>query len=256
MKFSLNLNKIALLRNARGDNYPNLEEYANQAIDLGVDGLTLHPRPDHRHATSADVISIAELCKKREVDFNLEGNPFSEELGNFLGFKNLVKETQPDQITLVPDSPSQITSDHGWESGPHDALLKTEINHFKNISSNSKISLFVDQLKDRKPNIDIIEYARLIGVDGIEIHTGNFSKSIENGDFSIIKPLSILISKTNSTNLFVNAGHDLNLFNLPELIKIGGVNEVSIGHAVITESLKNGFADTIKSYINLIKGTL
>ena len=84
MKFSLNLNKIALLRNARGDNYPNLEEYANQAIDLGVDGLTLHPRPDHRHATSADVISIAELCKKREVDFNLEGNPFSEELGNFL----------------------------------------------------------------------------------------------------------------------------------------------------------------------------
>ena len=147
MKFSLNLNKIALLRNARGDNYPNLDDYANIAIDLGVDGLTLHPRPDHRHATSSDVISIAKLCKDRGVEFNLEGNPFSEKSDVFFGFKNLVLESKPDQITLVPDLPNQITSDHGWESGDHDQALKALISDFKNISPTSKISLFVDHIK-------------------------------------------------------------------------------------------------------------
>ena len=256
MKFSLNLNKIALLRNARGDNYPNLDDYANIAIDLGVDGLTLHPRPDHRHATSSDVISIAKLCKDRGVEFNLEGNPFSEKSDVFLGFKNLVLESKPDQITLVPDLPNQITSDHGWESGDHDQALKALISDFKNISPTSKISLFVDHIKNGQPNLSIVEYAKLIDVDGIEIHTGAFSKCIDKGDLSIIESLSRLITITNTTNLFVNAGHDLNLRNLPELIKIGGINEVSIGHAVIIESLKNGFTETIKSYINLIKGKL
>ena len=123
----------------------------------------------------------------------------------------------------------------------------------KSLSSHSQISLFVDQLKGNKANIDIIDYAQDMGVDGIEIHTGQFSKCIETGDLSIISSLSELISKANSTDLFVNAGHDLNLMNLPELIKIGGVNEVSIGHAVIVDALKNGFEDTIKSYINTIK---
>ena len=123
MKFSLNLNKIALLRNARGENNPPLEDFANLAIDLGIDGLTLHPRPDHRHATSNDVISLAKLSKIKNIDFNLEGNPFSEESDQFLGFNNLVKECQPEQITLVPDLPNQITSDHGWEPGDHDQKI-------------------------------------------------------------------------------------------------------------------------------------
>ncbi|MDA7701912.1 pyridoxine 5'-phosphate synthase [Gammaproteobacteria bacterium] len=253
MKFSLNLNKIALLRNARGENNPCLEEFAILAINLGVDGLTLHPRPDHRHATSDDVISLASLAKSRNIDFNLEGNPFSEGFKKFMGFNNLVKVCQPEQITLVPDLPNQITSDHGWESGDHDQKLRESVKLLKSLSSHSQISLFVDQLKGNKANIDIIDYAQDMGVDGIEIHTGQFSKCIETGDLSIISSLSELISKANSTDLFVNAGHDLNLMNLPELIKIGGVNEVSIGHAVIVDALKNGFEDTIKSYINTIK---
>ena len=253
MKFSLNLNKIALLRNARGENNPCLEEFAILAINLGVDGLTLHPRPDHRHATSDDVISLASLAKSRNIDFNLEGNPFSEGFKKFIGFNNLVEVCQPEQITLVPDMPDQITSDHGWESGDHDQKLRESVKLLKSLSSHSQISLFVDQLKGNKANIDIIDYAQDMGVDGIEIHTGQFSKCIETGDFSIISSLSELISKANSTDLFVNAGHDLNLMNLPELIKIGGVNEVSIGHAVIVDALKNGFEDTIKSYINTIK---
>ncbi|MDA7542462.1 pyridoxine 5'-phosphate synthase [Gammaproteobacteria bacterium] len=253
MKFSLNLNKIALLRNARGENNPSLEEFAILAINLGVDGLTLHPRPDHRHATSDDVISLASLAKSRNIDFNLEGNPFSEGFKKFMGFNNLVEVCQPEQITLVPDMPDQITSDHGWESGDHDQKLRESVKLLKSLSSHSQISLFVDQLKGNKANIDIIDYAQDMGVDGIEIHTGQFSKCIETGDLSIISSLSELISKANSTDLFVNAGHDLNLMNLPELIKIGGVNEVSIGHAVIVDALKNGFEDTIKSYINTIK---
>ena len=135
MKFSLNLNKIALLRNARGENNPSLEDYANYAIELGVDGLTLHPRPDHRHATSEDVISLSKICKERDVEFNIEGNPFSEPADSFQGYVNLVNTCQPDQATLVPDLPNQITSDHGWESGDHDDDL---INVTKAIQSRQK----------------------------------------------------------------------------------------------------------------------
>ena len=134
MKFSLNLNKIALLRNARGENNPSLEDYANYAVDLGVDGLTLHPRPDHRHATSEDVISLSKICKERDVEFNIEGNPFSEPADSFQGYVNLVNTCQPDQATLVPDLPNQITSDHGWESGDHD-------NDLINVISNLNLSL-------------------------------------------------------------------------------------------------------------------
>ena len=144
MKFSLNLNKIALLRNARGENYPSLEEYANKAIELGVDGLTLHPRPDHRHATSDDVISLAKITRDRGVEFNIEGNPFSEPSESFKGYVNLVNTCQPDQATLVPDLPNQITSDHGWESGDHDDdLLKL----IKNLDFNnlSKLNLLINK---------------------------------------------------------------------------------------------------------------
>ncbi|MDB4829456.1 pyridoxine 5'-phosphate synthase, partial [Gammaproteobacteria bacterium] len=114
MNFSLNLNKIALLRNARGEDYPKLEDYAYRAIDLGIDGLTLHPRPDQRHATCDDVLSISSICKETNIEFNIEGNPFSEPTATYNGFINLVNLSKPEQVTLVPDSLDQITSDHGW----------------------------------------------------------------------------------------------------------------------------------------------
>ena len=254
MKFSLNLNKIALLRNARGENNPSLEDYANHAIDLGVDGLTLHPRPDHRHATSEDVISLSKICKKRDVEFNIEGNPFSEPSDPFQGYVNLVNTCQPDQATLVPDLPNQITSDHGWESGDHDDDLINVISNLNHLCKNTSISLFVDNLKNNNTNLDAIGYALKVGANTIEIHTGEFSKLIDLNDLTINTKLEELIYTAKDKNLMVNAGHDLNLINLPHLVKIGGVNEVSIGHAIVVDALNYGFEDTIKRYIEVIKG--
>ena len=254
MKFSLNLNKIALLRNARGENNPSLEDYAYQAIDLGVDGLTLHPRPDHRHATSEDVISLNKICKERDVEFNIEGNPFSETADLFQGYVNLVNMCQPDQATLVPDLPNQITSDHGWESGVHDVDLINVIRNLNNLCKNTSISLFVDNLKNNNINLEAIDYALKVGANTIEIHTGEFSKLIELNDLTINAKLEELIYKAKDKTLMVNAGHDLNLINLPHLVKIGGVNEVSIGHAIVVDALNYGFEDTIKRYIEVIKG--
>ena len=246
MKLSINLNKIALLRNARGENYPDLKYFANKAIDLGVDGLTLHPRPDHRHATSKDVIEISKIANNRGVEFNLEGNPFSKPNNEFQGFCELVEIISPDQITLVPDSIDQITSDHGWMPGSHDDELINVIKNLKKLSISSKISLFIDKIAG-------VEYASQMNVDSIEIHTGKFSKAIEQGDSSILIEVSEIIEMALDKNLLVNAGHDLNLNNLKHLVAMGNINEVSIGHAVIIDSLNYGFEETIKKYLKIIR---
>ena len=178
MKFSLNLNKIALLRNARGENYPKLEEYAYRAIDLGVDGLTLHPRPDQRHATCEDVVSISSICKDRKVEFNIEGNPFSEASGEYSGFMDLVRKSVPEQVTLVPDSLDQVTSDHGWVLGFNERELATSIQHIRSFDFNSRVSLFVDSTSNNVINYEILDYCLKVGADTIEVHTGPFSKLI------------------------------------------------------------------------------
>ena len=246
MKLSINLNKIALLRNARGENYPDLKYFANKAIDLGVDGLTLHPRPDHRHATSKDVIEISKIANNRGVEFNLEGNPFSKPNNEFQGFCELVEIISPDQITLVPDSIDQITSDHGWMPGSHDDKLINVIKKLKKLSISSKISLFIDKIAG-------VEYASQMNVDSIEIHTGKFSKAIDQGESSILTEVSEIIEMALDKNLLVNAGHDLNLNNLKHLVAMGNINEVSIGHAVIIDSLHYGFEETIKKYLKIIR---
>ena len=246
MKLSVNLNKISLLRNARGENYPELSYFANKAIDLGVTGLTLHPRPDHRHATSDDVIEISKICKERGAEFNIEGNPFSKPNNDFKGFCELVDIIKPDQVTLVPDEINQITSDHGWHSGEHDQELINTIELIKSSSNNSKISLFIDDMKG-------IEYASKLNVDLIEIHTGQFAKSILNNDESIILNIQEMIDFASNHNLLINAGHDLNLNNLHYLVKIGNINEVSIGHAIIVDSLLYGYEDTILKYLKIIR---
>jgi pyridoxine 5-phosphate synthase len=214
----------------------------------------LHPRPDHRHATSEDVISLNKICKERDVEFNIEGNPFSETADLFQGYVNLVNMCQPDQATLVPDLPNQITSDHGWESGVHDVDLINVIRNLNNLCKNTSISLFVDNLKNNNINLEAIDYALKVGANTIEIHTGEFSKLIELNDLTINAKLEELIYKAKDKTLMVNAGHDLNLINLPHLVKIGGVNEVSIGHAIVVDALNYGFEDTIKRYIEIIKG--
>lgn len=246
MKLSVNLNKIALLRNARGENYPNIEYFAKKAIGLGVDGLTLHPRPDHRHATSNDVIRLSKLTKEKGVEFNIEGNPFSKPKNDFLGFCELVEIIKPDQITLVPDSIDQITSDHGWSSGKHDDDLKIVINKLKEYSNDASISLFID-------SIEGVEYAYEMGATLIEIHTGEFSKAIETKNIKAVDDIVEIVKIASKLNLSVNAGHDLNLNNLSYLVDIGNINEVSIGHAIIVDSLHYGFEETIKKYLDIIR---
>ena len=246
MKLSINLNKVALLRNARGENYPDLSYFAHKAIDLGVNGLTLHPRPDHRHATSNDVVEIANICKERKVEFNIEGNPFSEPNETFKGFCELIDTIKPDQVTLVPDKINQITSDHGWKSGDHDKNLIDKINYIKSNSSSSKISLFIDNIKG-------VKYAKNLNVDLIEIHTGEFAKSIANNDETILLKINEMIDYALKNNLLINAGHDLNLNNLHYLVKLGNINEVSIGHAIIVDSLLYGFEETILKYLKIIR---
>ena len=246
MKLSINLNKVALLRNARGENYPDLSYFAHKAIDLGVNGLTLHPRPDHRHATSNDVVEIANICKERKVEFNIEGNPFSEPNETFKGFCELVDTIKPDQVTLVPDKINQITSDHGWKSGDHDKNLIDKINYIKSNSSSSKISLFIDNIKG-------VKYAKKLNVDLIEIHTGEFAKSIANNDETILLKINEMIDYALKNNLLINAGHDLNLNNLHYLVKLGNISEVSIGHAIIVDSLLYGFEETILKYLKIIR---
>ena len=246
MKLSINLNKIALLRNARGENYPDLKYFAKKAIDLGVDGLTLHPRPDHRHATSHDVIELSKLARDEGVEFNIEGNPFSKPHNEFLGFCELVQMIIPDQITLVPDTINQITSDHGWMSGSHDEDLKTIIRLLKKKSNNAKISLFID-------DINGVNYAAEMYADLIEIHTGKFSNKIAEGDLSIIDELKKIIECATNKDLLINAGHDLNLKNLHYLVEMGNINEVSIGHAIVIDALHYGFEETILKYLNIIR---
>ena len=246
MKLSVNLNKIALLRNARGENYPDIELFANKAIEFGVDGLTLHPRPDHRHATSRDVINISRLTKDRGVEFNIEGNPFSKPNGEFMGFCELTKIIKPDQITLVPDDINQITSDHGWSSGSHNEKLKNIILSLKENSNNAQISLFID-------NIEGVDYAFEMGADLIEIHTGAFSQAINDENLSAIDDIKKIIDHAVSLNLRINAGHDLNLKNLHYLVEIGNINEVSIGHAIIVDSIHYGFEETISRYLEIIR---
>ena len=232
MKLSVNLNKIALLRNARGENYPQIEYFANKAIDLGVDGLTLHPRPDHRHATSADVINISKLTKARGVEF--------------IGFCELTEIIKPEQITLVPDAIDQITSDHGWSSGSHDSELKNLIHVLKENSNDAQVSLFID-------NIEGVDYAAEMGANLIEIHTGAFAKAINDENLSIIDEIKKIIDHAISLNLKINAGHDLNLNNLHYLVEMGNINEVSIGHAIIVDSLHYGFEETISKYLEIIR---
>ena len=246
MKLSVNLNKIALLRNARGENYPNIEYFANKAIALGVDGLTLHPRPDHRHATSNDVINLSKLTKEKGVEFNIEGNPFSKPKNDFLGFCELVEIIKPDQITLVPDSIDQITSDQGWSSGKHDDDLIIVIKKLKEYSNSAPISLFID-------SIEGVEYAYEMGATLIEIHTGEFSKAIETKNIKAVDDIEEIVKLASKLNLSVNAGHDLNLNNLSYLVDIGNINEVSIGHAIIVDSLHYGFEETIKKYLDIIR---
>ena len=240
---SVNVNKIAWLRNARGHNRPDIIELSKILIDCGVDGLTVHPRPDLRHITPDDVYKLSSLCKKEEVEFNIEGNPFSEKTAIYPGFIALVKDISPDQCTLVPDSPEQLTSDHGWD------LTNKDLDPIKNIieaiqTTKTRVSFFVDPIPEH------IESIRKVGADRIELYTGPYAL---NPTPEVIAHYKSAYIYANDLGLGINAGHDLDLNNLKPFLENIPADEVSIGHALISDALIYGLEIATKKYLDLCK---
>jgi len=247
MKLSINLNKIALLRNSRGGHQPDLEYFAKKALDEDIIGLTAHPRPDERHIKHSDLELIKNITDQYTKEFNIEGNPLEGESKQYIGFMEIVRKYKPTQTTLVPDSTSQITSDHGWEITKVNSLNLTN-----DVRSNSaRCSIFVDADSD----LDLLTNK---DINAIEIYTGPYAQAVLEDDSHQteleVEKIKNLSYKAKELGLRVNAGHDLNLKNLPELRKLDLIDEVSIGHAIITESLIDGFNNTIKKYLEVTNG--
>lgn len=241
---SVNLNKIALIRNSRKGNYPDLIEHAKVCISHGANGITVHPRPDQRHVRPGDVLQLAELLKPLpEVEFNVEGNPFAAQRGDYPGLTSLAEVALPDQCTLVPDTDHQLTSDHGFDLTQTADKLLPVIEKLKSLKI--RVSLFMDPIPKQ------IELAKQLGADRIELYTGPYAAAW-NSDPDTLENLyqqhrqSALLAT--ELGLGVNAGHDLNLHNLPRFSTIPGLTEVSIGHALIVDAIAMGLAETVKAY--------
>lgn len=230
---SVNINKIATLRNARGGNNPDVIKVALDCEKFGADGITVHPRPDERHITYKDV---HDLKKVLSTEFNIEGNPTEEK------FVKLVLDTKPHQVTLVPDAQGQLTSDHGWDTVKHqDYLIKT-IAQFKN--AGIRVSIFVD------PITSMVEAAATTGTDRIELYTESYASAFTKGlQETAVEPYKQASLLAHTLGLGINAGHDLDLQNLAFFKKsIPHLDEVSIGHALVCDSLYLGLHNTIQLY--------
>ncbi len=241
---SVNLNKIALIRNSREGNYPNVVEHAEQCIAAGADGITVHPRPDQRHIRPGDVRELAELVRPlADIEFNVEGNPFAESLGDFPGFIELVEETRPDQCTLVPDNNDQLTSDHGFDLTQSGEALKPIIARLHAL--NIRVSLFMD------PDPEQIALAKEVGADRIELYTGPYAAAHKVGGERYEQSLAehkLAAETASKLGLGLNAGHDLNQENLPAYRGLKDLLEVSIGHALTVDSIQDGLVPTVKAY--------
>ena len=235
VNLSVNINKIATLRNARGENFPNLVDFAIDIENYGANGITVHPRPDERHIKYKDVF---ELKNKIKTEFNIEGNPSK----NFL---KLVKSNKPTQVTLVPDGLNDITSNKGWDTIKNESFLKDCIKELK--ESNIRTSIFVD------PNLKMIDGAKKIGSDRIELYTKSYADNFNINPSDAILPYLKSSKHAQNINIEINAGHDLNLKNIEFFSKsITNLKEVSIGHALICESLYFGIENTVKKYISIL----
>ena len=235
VNLSVNINKIATLRNARGENFPNLVNFAIDIENFGANGITVHPRPDERHIRYKDVF---ELKEKIKTEFNIEGNPSK----NFL---KLVKANKPTQVTLVPDGLNDITSNKGWDTIKNESFLKDCIKELK--ESNIRTSIFVD------PNLKMIDGAKKIGSDRIELYTKSYADNFNKNPSYAILPYLKSSKHAQNINIEINAGHDLNLKNIEFFCKsITNLKEVSIGHALICESLYFGIENTVKKYISIL----
>jgi pyridoxine 5-phosphate synthase len=243
---SVNLNKIALLRNSREGNYPNVVEHAQLCIDQGAEGITVHPRPDQRHIRPSDVRQLAALVSPiADVEFNIEGNPFAPAMADYPGFIELVEETQPDQCTLVPDGDDQLTSDHGFDLTSSGKQLAPIIQRLQ--KQGMRVSLFMD------PNLEQIKLASQIGADRIELYTGPYAAAWGTDQLQVVFEQHLAAAElATELGMGVNAGHDLNLDNLTKFASIPGLLEVSIGHAFTVDSLAMGMANAVQAYRELL----
>ncbi len=235
-KLSVNVNKIATLRNARGGNVPDLIKVSQDIERFGAQGITIHPRPDQRHIRYQDARDLKEVVS---TEFNIEGNPIQK-------FIDLVLEVQPTQVTLVPDAVDAITSNAGWDTITHASFLQEVISEFKN--NGIRTSIFVD------PDTKMIEGAKITGTDRIELYTESYAQGYSQNKEEAIKPYIESAFMANELDLGINAGHDLSLENIayfknsiPELL------EVSIGHALVAEALYMGFESVINQYLEKLK---
>jgi pyridoxine 5-phosphate synthase len=232
-RLSVNINKIATLRNSRGCDNPNLVQVAKDCERFGAEGITVHPRPDERHIRYQDVQVLSKIIT---TEFNIEGNPKEDK------FVALVLAVKPAQVTLVPDTLGQLTSDHGWDTITEQAYLKNVIAKFK--SAGIRVSIFVD------PDEKMVQAAAITGTDRIELYTEMYAKQFATGNKeAAIAPYITAAALANQLGMGINAGHDLDRFNLPYLIQqIPSIDEVSIGHALISDALYLGLENTIQLY--------
>ena len=230
-KLSVNINKVATLRNSRGGNMPNVVEAAVKCQQFGADGITIHPRPDERHITRQDVIDLGPVIN---TEFNIEGYPSRD-------FIDLVLKAKPHQVTLVPDTVDQLTSDAGWDTKKHLSLLTEVLQEFK--SAGIRTSVFVGTDKE------IIEYAAKAGADRVELYTEPYAVAFPENPEAAVAPFVKAAELVRSLKMGLNAGHDLSLENLNYLYKnIPWLDEVSIGHALISDALYLGLEKTVQEY--------
>jgi pyridoxine 5-phosphate synthase len=234
-KLSVNINKIATLRNARGHNMPDVVQVAIDCEHFGAQGITVHPRPDQRHIKYSDVFELKEVVK---TEFNIEGYPSDD-------FIAMVIKAAPTQVTLVPDPPDAITSNNGWDCLAHQDFLKRVITKFH--QANIRTSIFLN------PDINQVQWAKATGTDRIELYTEGFASGYKANRTNAISAYKATAYKANELGLGINAGHDLNLENLTFFVEqIPHLLEVSIGHALICDSLYNGLHNAIQLYLNAI----
>lgn len=235
-KLSVNINKIATLRNARAGDRPNVVQVAKDCERFGAQGITVHPRPDERHIRYSDVYDLKEIVT---TEFNIEGNPTPD-------FIKLVKDVKPEQVTLVPDAPDAITSNAGWDTIKHKDFLTQTILDLK--EHGTRVSIFVD------PSEKMVEGAALVETDRIELYTEAYAKGFHNNREDAIAPYIKAAQKAQELGLEINAGHDLDLDNLKYLKNnLPGLVEVSIGHALICDALYFGLENTIQLYLRQLK---
>jgi pyridoxine 5-phosphate synthase len=241
MQLSVNLNKVALLRNSRGSNNPGPLRAARTCLDAGAAGLTLHLRADRRHAREDDVRALASLCAERGVEFNLEGDPRPE-------LVELALELKPAQFTLVPVKPGEVTSDHGWDLPNQAEVLQSVVRAAR--AEGIRVALFMD------PDPAMVAHAALTGADRVELYTEPYARTFggphADRELARVRECALILGKG---GLGVNAGHDLNLRNLPALARaVPSILEVSIGHALIADALYLGLEEAVRRYVLATRG--